>query len=51
MDISILQKSGSSHYVTPDWGEYTLSNRPGETTSLQTDMTIHVMPGIWPVDH
>jgi Xaa-Pro aminopeptidase len=31
----------------PDWGEHTLSIRPGDTTSLQAGMTIHVMPGIW----
>lgn len=31
----------------PDWGEHTLSIRPGDTTELQAGMTIHVMPGIW----
>lgn len=31
----------------PDWGEHTLSIRPGDTTALLAGMTIHVMPGIW----
>lgn len=31
----------------PDWGEHTLSIRPGDTTELAPGMTIHVMPGIW----
>ena len=31
----------------PDWGEHTLSIRPGDTTELQPGMTVHVMPGIW----
>lgn len=31
----------------PDWGEHTLSIRPGDTTELLPGMTIHVMPGIW----
>jgi len=31
----------------PDWGEHTLSIRPGDTTPLQAGMTLHVMPGIW----
>lgn len=31
----------------PDWGEHTISLRPGDTTVLQPGMTIHVMPGIW----
>ena len=31
----------------PDWGEHTLSIRPGDTTEVVPGMTIHVMPGIW----
>ncbi len=31
----------------PDWGEHTLSLRPGDTTVLQPGMTIHMIPGIW----
>jgi len=31
----------------PDWGEHTISLRPGDTTVLEPGMTLHVMPGIW----
>jgi ectoine utilization protein EutD len=31
----------------PDWGEGTLSLRPGDRTELEPGMTIHVMPGVW----
>jgi len=31
----------------PDWGEGGLSLRPGDTTELQENMTIHIIPGIW----
>lgn len=31
----------------PDWGEHTISLRPGDKTVLQPDMTLHFMPGIW----
>ncbi len=31
----------------PDWGEHTLSLRPGDKTVLQTNMTIHLIAGIW----
>ena len=31
----------------PDWGEGTLSLRPGDRTVLQPDMTLHVIPGVW----
>ncbi len=31
----------------PDWGEGTVSLRPGDKTILQPGMTIHFMPGIW----
>ena len=31
----------------PDWGEHTVSLRPGDKTILEPGMTIHFMPGIW----
>ena len=31
----------------PDWGERTLSLRPGDRTLLQPNMTIHFMPALW----
>jgi ectoine hydrolase len=31
----------------PDWGERTLSIRRGDTTVLETDMTLHFMPALW----
>jgi ectoine hydrolase len=31
----------------PDWGEHTMSLRPGDRTELHPDMTLHVIPGIW----
>ena len=34
------------NYV-PDWGEHTISLRPGDNTVLQPGMTLHFMPGIW----
>ncbi len=34
------------NYV-PDWGEHTVSLRPGDKTVLKPGMTIHFMPGIW----
>jgi len=34
----------------PDWGESTLSLRPGDTTPLATDMTLHMILGIWQDD-
>jgi Xaa-Pro dipeptidase len=34
------------NYV-PDWGEHTLSLRPGDKTILKPGMTLHFMPGIW----
>ena len=34
----------------PDWGERTMSLRPGDTTVLQENMTFHFMPGIWQDD-
>ena len=34
------------NYV-PDWGEHTVSLRPGDKTILEPGMTLHLMPGIW----
>jgi Xaa-Pro dipeptidase len=31
----------------PDWGESTLSLRPGDKTQLRPDMTLHMIPGVW----
>ena len=34
----------------PDWGERTMSLRPGDRTVLQPGMSFHFMPGIWQDD-
>lgn len=34
------------NYV-PDWGEHTISLRPGDKTIIKPGMTLHFMPGIW----
>lgn len=34
----------------PDWGERTVSFRPGDKTELQPNMTLHIIPGIWMED-
>jgi Xaa-Pro aminopeptidase len=31
----------------PDWGEHTMSLRPGDTTPLQPNMTFHMIVGMW----
>jgi ectoine hydrolase len=31
----------------PDWGEHTMSLRPGDKTVLQPNMAFHVIPAIW----
>ena len=31
----------------PDWGEQTISVRPGDKTVLQPNMMLHLIPGIW----
>ncbi|MFO7888748.1 MAG: ectoine hydrolase DoeA, partial [bacterium] len=31
----------------PDWGEQTVSLRPGDKTVLQPNMAFHIIPGIW----
>ncbi len=34
----------------PDWGERTMSLRPGDTTILEENMCFHLMPGLWTPD-
>lgn len=34
----------------PDWGERTMSLRPGDTTVLEPNMTFHFMTGLWMED-
>ncbi len=34
----------------PDWGERTMSLRPGDKTELKENMTFHLMPGLWTPD-
>ena len=34
----------------PDWGERTMSLRPGDKTVLQENMTLHFMTGLWMED-
>ncbi|MGE0211444.1 MAG: M24 family metallopeptidase [Parvibaculaceae bacterium] len=34
----------------PDWGERTVSLRPGDTTELQAGMCFHIQTGIWQDD-
>ncbi len=31
----------------PDWGEQTISVRPGDKTVIQENMALHLIPGIW----
>ena len=31
----------------PDWGERTVSLRPGDTTELQEGMCFHIQSGLW----
>jgi Xaa-Pro dipeptidase len=31
----------------PDWGEQTISVRPGDKTVVQENMALHLIPGIW----
>ncbi len=31
----------------PDWGEQTISLRPGDKTVVQPNMVLHLIPGIW----
>jgi Xaa-Pro dipeptidase len=46
---SRLGYSIGASYV-PDWGERTVSLRPGDQTVLAPNMTFHLMPGIWEDD-
>ncbi|MEX2519853.1 MAG: M24 family metallopeptidase, partial [Paracoccaceae bacterium] len=34
----------------PDWGERTMSLRPGDRTVLEANMCFHLMPGLWTAD-
>jgi Xaa-Pro dipeptidase len=34
----------------PDWGEQTISFRPGDKTIIQPNMAVHLIPGIWHED-
>lgn len=34
----------------PDWGEHTMSLRPGDTTEIKAGMVFHFMPAIWTED-
>jgi len=31
----------------PDWGERTMSLRPGDETEIHPNMTFHMIPGVW----
>ncbi|MEA1911623.1 MAG: M24 family metallopeptidase, partial [Spirochaetota bacterium] len=31
----------------PDWGEQTISLRPGDKTVIKENMVLHLIPGIW----
>lgn len=31
----------------PDWGEHTMSLRPGDRSVLEPNMTFHMIPGLW----
>lgn len=31
----------------PDWGEHTISLRPGDKTVIKPNMALHLIPGIW----
>jgi ectoine hydrolase len=47
-----IKKEGRCGYAIglsypPDWGERTMSFRPGDKTVLQPGMTFHFMPAIW----
>ena len=46
---SRLGYSIGASYV-PDWGERTVSLRPGDKTVLAPGMAFHLMPGIWEDD-
>ncbi len=50
-----LEKESRIGYSTglnypPDWGEHTISLRPGDKTVVKENMTFHVIPGMWSDD-
>ncbi|MFT7136190.1 MAG: ectoine hydrolase [Akkermansiaceae bacterium] len=50
-----IQKDNRAGYpiglsYPPDWGERSMSLRPGDTTVLQENMTFHFMTGLWMED-
>ena len=50
-----ITKDGRTGYpiglsYPPDWGERTMSLRPGDRTVLEAGMTFHFMPGLWQDD-
>ena len=50
-----IEKASRIGYSTgvnypPDWGEHTISLRPGDMTVLEPNMTIHCIGGIWEDD-
>lgn len=50
-----IQKDNRTGYpiglsYPPDWGERTMSLRPGDTTLLEPGMTFHFMTGLWMED-
>ncbi|GGL65901.1 M24 family metallopeptidase [Halocalculus aciditolerans] len=47
-----IEKESRLGYATglgypPDWGEHTVSLRPGDETVLEPGMAFHMIPGIW----
>jgi ectoine hydrolase len=47
-----LEKSSRIGYSVgigypPDWGEHTMSLRPGDTTQLEPGMAFHMILGMW----
>jgi ectoine hydrolase len=50
-----VEKNGRTGYAVgisypPDWGERTMSLRPGDKSVLMPNMTLHFMPGLWTDD-
>jgi ectoine hydrolase len=50
-----LEKSSRIGYSVglgypPDWGDHTMSLRPGDRTVLEPNMTFHMIPGMWMED-
>ncbi|WDR07090.1 ectoine hydrolase DoeA [Devosia rhodophyticola] len=47
-----IEKNSRTGYAVgisypPDWGERTMSLRPGDQSILEPNMTFHFMPGLW----